>query len=470
MADQNITALPKKTSSQMAATDYLLGIDSAEGYQMLIQDLGDYIIQHATSSLAGANQTLAAAVNALNSKITLNPDAPTVLQTESDYDTVFANSATGILKKAYGHQTTANFPTLGGGFHTLYQQKNISAGKEFGYQVLVSHNTSGSAKEVDIFARCWVNGTASSWKKLPSRTEIDLITRNLGNPNTAGFHNAIYRGNNITSYLTDGSLWDRIKGTNGYALFDDLFLGDYITVGNNSYAIVDFDYYLRTGPVEVTEHHLVMMPIDNMNIPAGTVLYGSSDTLTLLNGNDVTYKETGNLFKWNATAEAPNTHNTNGGYKYSRIRTVIMKAADTIIVNAFGASHVKPIIEMYPNPSSASASGIASASGWTWFNSDDWSDPLRKSICDLPNETQIYGQQVWGRGSAYTNVGTEIGIDKFQFAICVLQRRFVNNRAIYYLRSVNSETNATSVHSHGIAGYTGSSNTGGVRPRFVLVG
>ena len=69
MADQNITALPKKTSSQMAATDYLMGIDSAEGYQMLIQDLGDYIIQHATSSLAGANQTLAAAVNALNSKL-----------------------------------------------------------------------------------------------------------------------------------------------------------------------------------------------------------------------------------------------------------------------------------------------------------------------------------------------------------------------------------------------------------------
>lgn len=69
MADQNITALPKKTSSQLAATDYLLGIDSAEGYQMLIQDLGDYIIQHATSSLAGSNQTLASAITALNNSL-----------------------------------------------------------------------------------------------------------------------------------------------------------------------------------------------------------------------------------------------------------------------------------------------------------------------------------------------------------------------------------------------------------------
>ena len=71
MADQAITALPKKTysgSSQIASTDYLLGIDSAEGYQMLIQDLGEYIINRATASLAGSTQTLASAISALNSK------------------------------------------------------------------------------------------------------------------------------------------------------------------------------------------------------------------------------------------------------------------------------------------------------------------------------------------------------------------------------------------------------------------
>ena len=73
MADQAITALPKKTysgSSKIAATDYLLGIDSAEGYQMLIQDLGEYIINKATASLAGSTQTLASAISALNSNLT----------------------------------------------------------------------------------------------------------------------------------------------------------------------------------------------------------------------------------------------------------------------------------------------------------------------------------------------------------------------------------------------------------------
>ena len=71
-ADQAITALPKKTysgSSKIEATDYLLGIDSAEGYQMLIQDLGEYIINKVTTSLAGSNQTLVAAIGALNSNL-----------------------------------------------------------------------------------------------------------------------------------------------------------------------------------------------------------------------------------------------------------------------------------------------------------------------------------------------------------------------------------------------------------------
>ena len=317
-----------------------------------------------------------------------------------------------------------------------------------------------------IITQYTVNGLAGSNQTLAAA--VNGLNSKIGNPNTAGYHNSVYRGNNITSYLTNGSLWNRIKGTNGYALFDDLFLGDYITVGSNSYAIVDFDYYLRTGSVDVTEHHIVMMPVGNMNIPAGTVLYGLSDTLTLLNGDDVTYKETATAFKWNATAEAPNTNSTKGGYKFSRMRTIIMKAADTIVVNAFGASHVKPITVMYPNPSDASASGLAS--GLAWFDQDDWSSPTRKSICDLPNETQIYGQQVWGRGSVYTNVGYEIGIDKFQFALCGLQKNFVNNRATYWLRSVSSATNAAGVYSGGYAGYGGSASALGVRPRFLLVG
>ena len=70
MADQNITELPVKTSSGMTSSDYMLGIDSAEGYQMLIKDLGDYIIRNVqVNTIAGANQTLKSALDTLNSKV-----------------------------------------------------------------------------------------------------------------------------------------------------------------------------------------------------------------------------------------------------------------------------------------------------------------------------------------------------------------------------------------------------------------
>ena len=296
------------------------------------------------------------------------------------------------------------------------------------------------------------------------------ILSNMGGIyNTAGWHNGIYRGKDITEYLTDGSLWDRIKGTNSKELFEDLYLGDYITVGSNTYAIADFDYYIRCGSTDINEHHLVMMPTKNMTIPAGTALYGTeNETLVLLNGEDVTSKESATAFKWNATAEDPNTNTTAGGYKFSRMRTVIMKAANTIVVNAFGSNHVKPITVIYYNPSDATASGTAS--GWAWFDKDDQTDPCAKSICDLPNETQIYGQQVWGIGSAYTNTGYEIGVDKFQFAICALHRAFINTRAYYWLRSVTSAAGAALVNNLGIAYLSGSAGASGVRPRFLLVG
>jgi len=300
----------------------------------------------------------------------------------------------------------------------------------------------------------------------------DFVSSILGNFSaTAGYHNGIYRGANITKYLTDETLWKRINGSGGYKLFEDLYLGDYITVGNNSFCIVDFDYYYRSGNTSFNKHHIVMMPVMPMNIPAGTVLYGSTDTLTFINtanaGVTVTSQETATTFKWNGTMEAPNTSTTNGGYKYSRMRTVIMKAADTIVVNAFGAEHVGQIMPLYPNPASETASGLAS--NWTWFNSTDWSNILRLSICDLPNETQLYGQQAFGQGSAYTNVGYEIGIDKTQFALFALSRNNdFNSRSTHWTRSVASATNVASYASGGQTNSAGASGATGVRPRFVL--
>lgn len=67
--EQNITALPVKTNTGVANSDYFMGIDSAEGYQILIRDLAKYIMENYNgSTLAGSAQTPKAAIDALNSK------------------------------------------------------------------------------------------------------------------------------------------------------------------------------------------------------------------------------------------------------------------------------------------------------------------------------------------------------------------------------------------------------------------
>ena len=324
-----------------------------------------------------------------------------------------------------------------------------------------------NAEEVDLETIIAEKAEKILVAKLPFLSSAELYN------NTADFHNAIPRGKDITAYLTDGTLWKRINGTNGFSLFEDLYVGDTITAGGQQYVIVDFDYYIRSGSVDITEHHLVMMPAGKMKIPAGTILYGSSETLVYINtanaGVTVDAQEGENDKKWNATMEAPNTNSINGGYKYSRMRQVIMRAADTIVINAFGSTHVKPITVWYPNPADASASGLASNA--VWFANDDWTQPDRKSICDLPNETQIYGQQVWGRGSDYKYMPYEVGIDKWQFSLFKVNRSMVNIHAPWWLRSVSSDRGiATNVNTAGIASSYNTSSSFGVRPRFVLVG
>ena len=289
----------------------------------------------------------------------------------------------------------------------------------------------------------------------------------------AAYHNAVPRNKDITSYLTDGSLWDRIKGTNGKKLFEDLFIGDKITAGGQDYIIVDFDYYIRSGSAsDIQDHHLVMMPANNMKIPAGTVLYGSDpeETLVYINTANateaageavtVTSQETETVKKWNATMLAPNTDTTAGGYKFSRMRQVIMKCADTIIVNAFGAAHAKPIEVNYPNPADNTVSGTTGTTAW--FNEASWSNDCRKSICDLPNELQVYGTMI------HANRGAEAMLDKWQFSLFRVDRSYVNIRSSWWLRSVAGAANACSVISSGYANNTGSSGAIGVRPRFLL--
>ena len=81
----------------------------------------------------------------------------------------------------------------------------------------------------------------------------------------------------ITAYITDGTFWKRLAGTDGYALFEDIYVGDYFkmsrpisayertgqhqTTGSQYVTIAGLDTMMNNGYQEngVNYHHAVMV-------------------------------------------------------------------------------------------------------------------------------------------------------------------------------------------------------------------
>ena len=135
-----------------------------------------------------------------------------------------------------------------------------------------------------------------------------------------------------------------------------------------------------------------------------------------------------------------------------------MPACDNKVKSAFGASYVHAVSELYPSSFASATDGRAT--GWAWTTTD--------LICDLCNETMVYGCQSFSQGSAFGNTSSEVGIDKWQLAIFRLYPQFANIRSTWWLRSVVSESSVANVHDTGAANLDTAANAFGVRPRFLL--
>ena len=143
---------------------------------------------------------------------------------------------------------------------TMYQSNIV--GYDNTTSGLNSTNVQGALDEV--------YSAATNYAAYNTRLEDveDLIRAN------AGFHNSIFRGEDVSKYMPssivnggDGSIYDRIAGTNGYSLFEDLYVGDYIvannvnaTVNGLTWRIAGFDVYYLHGNQALTEHHAVIVP------------------------------------------------------------------------------------------------------------------------------------------------------------------------------------------------------------------
>ena len=241
--------------------------------------------------------------------------------------------------------------------------------------------------------------------------------------NNAGAHNAIYRGKSLGSTVTTAQYAAIKAGT-----FEDLYIGDYWTIGGVNYRIAAFDYYLNSGDTNCTTHHVVIVP--------DTCLYNAQMHNTTSGGY-----------------ESGSTANTTaGGYVGSDMYTKNLETAKTTIKNAFSGHVLKHRIYL----TNAVANGRASGGAWC------------DSEVDLMCEQMVYGSGIFSPVSDGSNVPANYRVEKSQLPLFQHEPSRICNRATWWLRDVITASYFAFVANDGYA-YSGDASFAyGVRPAFCI--
>lgn len=240
--------------------------------------------------------------------------------------------------------------------------------------------------------------------------------------NNAGAHNAIYRGKSLGSTVTTAQYAAIKAGT-----FDDLYIGDYWTIGGVNYRIAAFDYYLNSGDTNCTTHHVVIVP--------DTCLYNAQMHNTSSGG-------------WESGA----ANTTAGGYVGSDMYKSNLEQAKTTIKSAFSGHVLKHRIYL----TNAVANGRASGGAWC------------DSEVDLMCEQMVYGSGILSPVSDGSNVPANYRVEKSQLPLFQHEPSRICNRATWWLRDVITASSFAGVNLGGHANYDSASHSFGVRPAFCI--
>ena len=262
----------------------------------------------------------------------------------------------------------------------------------------------------------------------------------------------------ITSYYTDGSLWSRLNGTNGYSYLDDIFVGDYFKMSRAISAYNKDTSQQLTGSQYVT-------------IASINGLQGNGDNVSMDYNHLVMVPGQGFVGTQHFGRSRMNASNTtSGGYIGSEMFTETIgdvatsgSTASTATINQqlfaeFG-SHLKTTRELLTNSINASgynrfgdASGCSN--GWEW----------RSCQAVLMSEVEVYGSTVW------SSSGHDTGNANHQLELFVHSKKAINNRsAWYWLKDVASASRFCRCNGYGDSYYGDAAVSGGyVRPRFVI--
>ena len=230
--------------------------------------------------------------------------------------------------------------------------------------------------------------------------------------NNAAAHNAIYRGKYLGASVTTAQ-WAAIKA----GTFDDLYIGDYWTIGGVNYVIAAFDYYLNTGDSPaVTAHHVTIVPRKN--------LYNH-----VMNDTNV----------------------ATGAYVGSKMYASGLNTAKTNIAKAFGSAHILTIRQYFQNSTSKPYE-----TGGAWYDDSVY----------LMNEINVYGGYVFKSVLNGENNPNIYSIDNSQYPVFAFDKTMIHTQQDYWLRDVAGSTSFTFVHTSGNCNRNVASGALGVRPAF----
>ena len=240
----------------------------------------------------------------------------------------------------------------------------------------------------------------------------DDLLRIMTAPN-AGAHNAVYRGKCIGESATDAQYEAIAAGT-----FDDLYIGDYWTIGSVNYRLGAFDYFLNSGDTACTDHHVVVVP--------DTCLY-------------------------NAAMSSTNT--TAGGYMSTQLNISGLEQAKDIVKNAFGESH---LMGRRIYLSTQVTNGI--------ITNGDWFNDSITIMC----EQMVYGSSIFSPVSDGNTIPNNCIVEKSQLPLFQHEPSLICNRSTWWLRDVISSADFAYVNFKGISDYGNASTVLGVRPYFCI--
>lgn len=242
----------------------------------------------------------------------------------------------------------------------------------------------------------------------------DDLLRIMTAPN-AGAHNAIYRGKFLGTSVTAAQYAAIAAGT-----FDDLYIGDYWTIGGVNWRIAAFDYWLNCGDNgnACTINHVLIVP--------DTCLY-------------------------NAPMNATNT--TANGYMGSQLNLSGLAQANDIIKNTFDRSH---IFSRRVYLTTQVTNGIAS--------NGDWFNDSVSIMC----EQMVYGSGIFSPVSNGRTDPVNYRVEKSQLPLFQHEPSRICNRETWWLRDVIDTADFAIVDVNGLATCAAASYSLGVRPYFCI--